>query len=307
MSNTPNPTLPPTNTPLNSEIVTASSSPMSVSIPTLEPAITPQATQLPQSASCDMPGRIINGRFPSEIDGPDRAYRIYLPPCYGEDGRTFPTLYLFHGGAHSDAHWDTLGIDEAADELIAAGVIPPVLIVMPDGGELANNSSGGPNSFEGLFIDELIPFIESRYCVWSESDGRALGGISRGGYWALEIAFRQPDQFGSVGGHSAALLDTDAGPDMNPPETGLTNELGELRIYLDIGDRDWLINEVLELHEDMSKVGVPHTWVLNEGQHAEVYWSEHLPEYLEWYAQPWATERDLYPTCVLEAMGLDQE
>jgi enterochelin esterase-like enzyme len=216
-------------------------------------------------------------------------------------------LFLFHGGAHSDDHWDNLGIDEAADDLIAAGIIPPLLIVMPDGGELANNSSGGPNSFEGFFTDELLPFVESNYCAWSEPAGRAIGGISRGGYWALEIAFRQPDQFGSVGGHSAALLDTDAGPDMNPQETGPTNDLGELRIYLDIGDRDWLINEVLKLHDDMSLAGVPHTWVLNEGSHAEVYWSEHLHEYLEWYAQPWPTERSLYPACVLDALGPDQE
>jgi enterochelin esterase-like enzyme len=307
VSNTPFSTLPPTNTPQENEIGTQRSSPATVSKPTLAPALTQQVTRSPELLSCDSPGRVVKSRYPSEIDGPERAYRIYLPPCYGEDGRTYPTLYLFHGSVHSDDHWDTLGIDEAADEIIATGIIPPLLIVMPDGGELANTSSGGANSFEGLFVDELLPFIESHYCTWSLPDGRAIGGISRGGYWALEIAFRQPDQFGSVGGHSAALLDTDAGPDMNPPETGITNELGELRIYLDIGDQDWLLNEVLQLHEDMSRVGVTHTWVLNQGQHVEDYWSEHLPEYLIWYAQLWSTDRNLYPLCGLDAVSPEQE
>lgn len=252
---------------------------------------------------CESPGHIESGRFPSTIKGPYRDYRVYLPPCYGQDGRTYPTIYLFHGGAHSDDHWDNLGIDEVLEEMITAGEIPPMLIIMPDGGELANNSSGGPRSFEGLFLDELVPFVETNFCTWSEPDGRAIGGISRGGYWALEIAFRNPELFTSVGGHSAALIDTDAGPNTNPQETALLNNLRDLRIYLDIGQGDWLINEVQELHNDMSEAGVRHMWVLNEGQHVEEYWRGHLEDYLEWYAQPWPLERIRYPLCRLAEMG----
>jgi enterochelin esterase-like enzyme len=266
----------------------------------------PTSIQDHSSSSCDSSGRVEIGRFPSTIDGPDKDYRIYLPPCYGQDARTYPTIYLFHGGAHSDEHWTDLGIDEVVEEMINKGDFPPILIVMPDGGELANDSSGGPRSFEGLFIDELLPFIEANFCAWSEPEGRAIGGISRGGYWALEIAFRNPELIASVGGHSAALLDTDAGPKTNPQETALTNDLRDLRIYLDIGQQDWLINEIQVLHNEMSGAGVQHTWVLNEGQHIEEYWSDHLEEYLEWYAQPWLSDRDSYPLCILESSGAEQ-
>ena len=188
----------------------------------------------------------------------------------------YPTVYLFHGNTHDDAAWDDYGLDEAAEELIQSGQIPPIIIALPDGGWIANNSSGGPNSFEGVILNEFIPYIEETYCAWPEPEGRAIGGLSRGGYWALEIAFRFPEHFISVGGHSAALYDTAAGPELNPQFTGLNNDLGDLRIYLDIGENDYLIPNIRRLHEDMVAAERPHLWVLNEGFHDDSYWPNTL-------------------------------
>jgi enterochelin esterase-like enzyme len=225
------------------------------------------------------------------------AYRIYLPPCYGLDGRVYPTLYLLPGNIHSDTIWDELGIDEAAENAILGQAIPPLLIVMPEGGQTANNTSGGPYSYEGVILNDLIPFIEATYCAWSEAAGRAIGGLSRGGYWALEIAFRHPAHFVSVGGHSAALLDIAAGPELNPQYTGLNNNLGSLRIYLDIGANDYVMANIRRLHEDMAAAGIPHTWVLNEGRHENAYWAAHIADYLTWYTTAWLGNRAEYPVC----------
>jgi enterochelin esterase-like enzyme len=225
------------------------------------------------------------------------AYRIYLPPCYGEDDHTYPALYMFHGNVSTESQWDDLGLDEAAEELILGGEIPPMIIVMAGGGTIANNSSGGPYSFEGVILNELIPHIEANYCAWPAPAGRALGGLSRGGYWSLEIAFRNASQFASVGAHSAALVDTHAGPDLNPQFTGLTHELGDLRIYMDIGADDWYIANIRRLHEDMEAAGIPHEWVLNEGIHEDAYWADHVGDYLRWYASGWPEERSAYPPC----------
>jgi enterochelin esterase-like enzyme len=257
----------------------------------------PSPTLLPSPTPCAVLGGIVTGSYPSRLAGPTRTYRIYLPPCYGADDRVYPTLYMLHGNATNDNHWDVLGLDEAAAVGIAAAVIPPLLIVMPEGGAIANNSSGGPFSFEGVVVNELIPFIESNYCAWSAGSGRAIGGLSRGGYWALEIAFRQPELFGAVGGHSAALLDSFAGPDLNPQSTVLNSELGDLRIYLDIGETDYVIAPLRQLHESMVTAGIEHTWVLNSGSHEDSYWMAHLDEYLAWYSELWPKERGLYPRC----------
>ena len=123
--------------------------------------------------------------------------------------------------------------------------------------------------------------------------------MSRGGYWALEIAFRFPQAFVSVGGHSAALLDQYAWPAVNPQYTGLSQNLGDLRIYLDIGAEDYVINNIRQLHLDMETAvpPIPHTWVLNPGRHEEAYWQTHIPDYLSWYSEAWPSDRLAYPAC----------
>jgi enterochelin esterase-like enzyme len=225
------------------------------------------------------------------------GYRIYLPPCYGQDGRAYPTLYLLPGNAHNAAAWERYGLIAAADALIAAGEIPPLIVAMSDGGWIANQTSGGPGSFEMVVLNDLIPAVEQNYCVWAEPAGRALGGFSRGGYWALMIAFRQPELFVSVGGHSAALIDSHAGPDMNPQYTALSRDLGGLRVYLDIGERDWLRPQVERLHEDMTAANIPHAWALNPGEHTDIYWASHVADYLRWYGAAWPLDRRGYPAC----------
>jgi enterochelin esterase-like enzyme len=273
--------------------------------PSITPTPLPSATAEPTASAtpCATGGEVVRGSYASQIAGPQRAYRIYLPPCYGVDGRVYPTLYMLHGNATNDSHWDLLGLDEAATEGITAGLLPPLLIVMPDGGAIANNSSGGAYSFEGVVLNELIPFVESNYCAWGDGAGRAIGGLSRGGYWALEIALRHPAEFSGVGGHSAALVDSYAGPDLNPPSTVLSGNLGSLRIYLDIGDQDGFLGPLRQMHESMVTAGVPHTWVLNSGRHEDGYWAAHVGEYLAWYTEMWPMERGRYGFCERGEIG----
>ncbi len=96
-----------------------------------------------------------------------------LPPCYVSlMARVIPhficcpEIFILMGFGM------TLGLDEAAEAAINKGDIPPLLIVMADSGVLLNNTSGGPWSYETQILDDLIPFIESHYCTWSESAGQ---------------------------------------------------------------------------------------------------------------------------------------
>lgn len=207
---------------------------------------------------------------------------------------------MLAGNTYTDAIWDQLGLDEAAEAGIQSGQLPPMIIVMPYSGETARYTSGGPGSYETVILEELTRHIEANYCASPDPALRALGGLSRGGYWSLEIAFRHPEAFGSVGGHSAALIDEYAKPDINPQYTALSQELGDLRIYLDIGSEDWVRTNTLQLHTDMEAAGIPHTWVLNEGLHEEAYWEQHVAEYLIWYSEPWPKNRADYPLCALK-------
>ncbi len=263
------------------------------------PTATPQPSPTPSPTPCAASGRIETGVFNSQTGGP-MAYRVYLPPCYGENGRSYPTLYMLPGNNQTDAIWDSLGLDETAETAIQNNEIPPLIIVMPEGSWIALNSSGGPYSYESVILDDLIPFIETTYCAWPEGNGRAIGGLSRGGYWALEIAFRHPAQFASVGGHSASLLDIAANSDLNPQYTGLTHDLGNLRIYLDMGENDGGIGNTRKLHEDLTAQEIPHTWVLNPGGHDDAYWMAHLNEYLNWYGAGWSSMSNSPLSCPIK-------
>jgi enterochelin esterase-like enzyme len=221
---------------------------------------------------------------------------IYLPPCYDPAGHAYPALYLIRG-TDGYGNWIKNGLPELADEQIAAGALPAFIAVMPatderarGGGKYRYSSSGG-GSWEEFMLSELLPFVESNYSVWRDRDGRAIGGISRGAYWSLEIAFRHPDVFSIVAGHSPAIT-----PDIliGVPGNFSMLDLAEsadsvrsLRIYLDAGDNDWARRGVQRLSEDLDASGIPYTATSGEGIHSDPYWASRMGDYLAFYAAGW--------------------
>lgn len=246
----------------------------------------------PTPAVCADAAQLLDQTFYSRSFGNDAQYRLWIPPCFEPDQR-YPVLYLLHGNSWQAEGWEALGLLDSAENLIRQRHLPPFYIVMPEGGWLSYNSSGGPDSYESYIVDELVPEVGRTTCASGERRFRAIGGISRGGYWAFEIAFLHTDTFGAVGGHSASLLDIGAGPEINPRTTGLTQDLSNLRIYFDIGRDDAGIFNTQQLHEQMLAADVPHEWHLNPGGHTDAYWQTHFEDYLRWYAEPWLENRPI--------------
>ncbi|HSH01217.1 MAG TPA: alpha/beta hydrolase-fold protein [Anaerolineae bacterium] len=296
------PTIPPTATPTPVATATPIATATPTATPTLPPTETPTPaptipwSPVPQQTACDGTGYVYRGAFPSRQGGV-RGFRAYIPPCYGHDGRVYPVLYLFHGSVQTDSHWQDLGLVGYMDGAIANGFFPPFIVVMPNNGDLGNMTSGGPNSIEGVTNDELIPYVEQYFCAWRSRSGRSLGGISRGGYWALAIAFRSPGRFRSVSGHSSHLrLETDV-PEYNPLATYATANLGGLRIWMDWGEEDFLRPGQEQLHTSLTAAGIPHEVHVNPGGHSNGYWGTHIATYLSWHARAWPRDRNSYPLC----------
>ena len=141
--------------------------------------------------------------FPGDV-------RVLLPSGYDEHPRRrYPVLYLFHGSFDTAASWTTKGDAEK----ITAG--RPLIVVMPraagtgDGGGWAsdwrNEGRGGPPRFETFTIHQLIPWIDAHYRTRARRGGRAVAGLSMGGFTAMSYAVRHPDLFAAAASFSGAV------------------------------------------------------------------------------------------------------
>jgi enterochelin esterase-like enzyme len=285
-----------TETANSGTLMLADSSPTATMTPFLPPTASPQIMEIPTLVPTPSPtpepdclslgGKVEATSIPSlNMEGPLR-FHIYLPPCYDEDTtRRYPVLYLIHGQTYKDDQWVRLGAARAADKLIAGGA-PPFIIVMPFDKYHYRPPSTDP--FDEAVIQELIPYIDSTYRTLTERSFRAVGGLSRGGGWALHFALNYPDLFGAFGGHSLATLDED-GPRLRRLLDAISPE--EMpRFFLDIGEDDGLKVNAGKFESMLTDRGIPHEWYLFPGFHNEEYWARHVEEYLKWYEAGWKQE-----------------
>ncbi|MEM6283531.1 MAG: CapA family protein [Chloroflexota bacterium] len=219
-------------------------------------------------------------------------YPTYLPPCYDAGADEYPTVYLMHGSAQYDDHWLQVGLDDALNTAITGGEIQPMIVVLPYGEWIANENRFDQLSFERVFIEELMPAVESAYRVSTQRETRAIGGISRGGFWAFEIAFRHPQLFTAVGGHSAFFDPYHAPEDYNPLDLAVNApDIDTLTIYFDRGAQDYARPGMDMMDTNLRERGVDYTYIVNaEGEHDSRYWSAHVEDYVAFYAAALAAQ-----------------
>jgi enterochelin esterase family protein len=121
----------------------------------------------------------------------------------------WPVLYLLHGVNGGYRDWATLGgVQGTLDQLIATRRIRPMVVVMPDAGNswyVDSAAVGGPGDFETAILDDLARAIEEGMPVRRQREGRAIAGLSMGGYGALRLAFKRPDRYCAVASLSGAI------------------------------------------------------------------------------------------------------
>ncbi len=272
--------------------------------PAPQPTVTPQSIAIPlpienarplSTNSCTSKGKLVKSTWSSEVFGRKQNYLIYLPPCYdAADNQTrYPVIYLFHGWPMNETHWVELGVVAAADQLIDSGELPPFIIALPRGDTegIYNHTSGGDKSWEGAMVNEFIPYVDQKYRTLAQQDYRAIGGISRGGVWALEIAFRHPELFSAVGAHSSALSVNDAASDFDPLDLVSSAPIDSMRIYLDSGNTDWTRDTTAKMSKLLEARHIPHTFTIGQGDHTNLYWASQVQAYLKFYAAPWVAEK----------------
>ncbi|MBD2700553.1 esterase family protein [Spirosoma sp. BT702] len=243
-------------------------------------------------------------------------FSVYLPPDYYVSNRRYPVVYLLHGLGDDETGWIQFGeADRIADASIRSGDVPPMIIVMPNAGVTWYvNDYQNKVRYEDMFVQELIPHIDSMFRTRTQREYRALSGLSMGGFGSLMLAMHHPDLFSSCAALSAAVRTDESfksipderfntvfapifsGPVKGDDRLSLTwkrnspinlaksapeGDLTRVRWYLDCGDDDVLTVGNAALHVSLLERKIPHEYRARDGAHTWTYWRTGLPEALK--------------------------
>lgn len=234
-------------------------------------------------------------------------YSVYLPPNYKSGKYKYPVIYLLHGFDGDETSWlERTMLAKIADSLISRGIIPEVVIIMPDGGNsYFINDYASKNKYEDFFIGEFISYIESKYRIQQNKNSRAVCGLSMGGFGAIILSMKHPEVFGYSIAYSAAVRTPDefaalpqAKYDINFGDIygkGLkgnkritehwkknspyflvdslsANKLKTIQWYIDCGSGDFLFSSNKAFHELLDNYKIPHKFISRPGAHDWQYW-----------------------------------
>ncbi len=152
-------------------------------------------------------GQVFLETFKSAALGRDYKYTIYLPDSYAKDTKRYPVLYLLHGAGGDENEWLAKGgLRETMDALIAREQIQPMIVVMP-GHTQGWWVDGAKDKAETALVKEVLPHAEGKYRIDATRANRLIAGLSAGGYGALNLVMKYPQQFAATAILSPAIYD----------------------------------------------------------------------------------------------------
>jgi enterochelin esterase-like enzyme len=228
-------------------------------------------------------GKIETVEYNSKTVGNKRKMLVYTPPGYSTETK-YPVLYLLHGIGGDETEWYKNGAPQVIlDNLYADKKIVPMIVVLPNGRAEPNDRAVGDifapehvrafENFEKDLLNDVIPFVESKYSVKTGREKRALAGLSMGGGQSLNFGLGNLDIFAWVGGFSSAP-NTKSPEQMIPDPEAAKQKLKLL--WISCGDKDGLISISQGLHAYLKEKNVPHIWHVDSGGHDFSVWKNDL-------------------------------
>ena len=232
-------------------------------------------------------------------DGMTRRLSVYTPAGYETSNKRYPVFYLLHGMGGDEEAWLTQGrTAQILDNLIAQGKAEPMIVVMTNGNVSQEAAPGETSagfvppsmnlpktmegSFESSFMD-VVKFIDANYRTIAKKQGRAIAGLSMGGFHSKFISLNNPDTFDYVGLFSAALGVTD--PSISPI---YQNEDAKLKAqfakkpalyWIGIGKTDFLIQANNAYRQKLDGLGYKYQYMETDGGHIWRNWRIYLTEF----------------------------
>lgn len=238
--------------------------------------------------------------YDSPALGLERRMTVYTPAGYETGGKRYPVLYLLHGMGGDEEAWISLGrTAQILDNLIAQGKAKPMIVVMPNGNASQEAAPGEsfrgmvpptmqlPKTMEGSYeqaFPEIVKFIDKNYRTVKSKSGRAIAGLSMGGFHSLHISKQYPDMFNYVGLFSAAIM-----PNKEASSPIYENMEGKLKVQFDknpalywiaIGKTDFLYKANEEYRKLLDKKGYKYTYYESDEGHIWRNWRIYLTEFV---------------------------
>ena len=223
-----------------------------------------------------------------------RRMHVYTPPGYESGEGKYPIFYLLHGASDCDDSWTSVGrAGFILDNLIAAEKAKPMVVAMP-AGHTGPFRFGGPrpsvDEFAQDFLNDLQPYVEKHYRVYTDRQHRAMAGLSMGGGQTLNIAFDNLEEFAYIGVFSSGIfsLGRRGQQDDSQPtweeQNKQTLDNAELKkelklIWFATGKEDFLIETSRSTVELLKKHGFDVVFNETDGAHTWINWRNYLNEF----------------------------
>ena len=240
--------------------------------------------------------RIVLGSFYSPAMQEQRSFNVYLPPSYDHaPDRSYPILFLLHGDGGRINDWAAIGLQPQMDRAIANGMAE-MIVVMPDGsGHFGDetdwaNRADGSDPIEDQVL-ELVSFVDQTYRTQTDRSDRFIGGLSSGGFGALNIALHRPDLFSVAMSFSGFIAADDPEADagvfgddpaylaQNSPAAQLSAQAAAGDIYYVLsGGRDdaYFQHRMAEFSAELDRLGLAHEFHVVPSGHDGNAWSAGL-------------------------------
>jgi enterochelin esterase-like enzyme len=160
-----------------------------------------------QTTAAPGPGSVVRADIPAPGLGVTAGTTyIYLPPGYSTATGRYPVIYLVHGFPGAPPDWfRTAQADQIATALIHANLLPPAILVAVD----ANGDRGFTHDTECLdavhgaqvqtyLTGTVVHYLDSHFRTLPDAADRVIGGMSSGGYCALNLGLRHQNEFSTV-------------------------------------------------------------------------------------------------------------
>ena len=226
--------------------------------------------------------------YDSPTIGLKRRMFVYTPYGYETSGKSYPVLYLLHGGGGDEDAWSTMGrAQQILDNLIEKGLAKPMICVMPNGNReqqaaktlLLNekiydrNNPNFKNLYEKSIINDIIPYVEKNYRIIAKREARAISGLSMGGGQTLNVTNLFPGTFDYICPLSTGISNEDA--NINEQFQGV-KKAGYKLYWIGCGESDFVWEVAKNLDAALTHNEMEHTFHVTDGGHTWTNWRKYL-------------------------------